>query len=76
MNLEKVFNFIKEKKGYDVPDFYSDIYKIKNNIPLSDNKINYRDTLNLDDVPSLQSLGNLKSVRKDLYIENNPNNKL
>ena len=34
MNLEKVFNFIKEKKGYDVPAFY----KLLNDIPLSDNE--------------------------------------
>ena len=34
MNLKKVFNFIKEKKGYDVPAFY----KLLNDIPLSDNE--------------------------------------
>ena len=34
MNLEKVFNFIKEKKGYDVPA----LYKLLNDIPLSDNE--------------------------------------
>ena len=37
MNLEKVFNFIKEKKGYDVPK----LYELKKNISLSDGEINY-----------------------------------
>ncbi len=38
MNLEKVFNFIKEKKGYSVPT----LYKLLNDIPVSDDeKIEY-----------------------------------
>jgi hypothetical protein len=38
MNLEKVFNFIKEKKGYNVPT----LYKLLNDIPVSDDeKIEY-----------------------------------
>jgi hypothetical protein len=38
MNLEKVFNFIKEKKGYSVPT----LYKLLNDIPVSDDeKIKY-----------------------------------
>ena len=34
MNLEKVFNFIKEKKGYNVPT----LYKLLNDIPLPDDE--------------------------------------
>jgi len=38
MNLEKAFNFIKEKKGYNVPT----LYKLLNDIPVSDDeKIEY-----------------------------------
>ena len=44
MNLEKVFNFIKEKKGYNVPT----LYKLLNDIPLPDDeKTEYINKMNL-----------------------------
>jgi hypothetical protein len=44
MNLEKVFNFIKEKKGYSVPT----LYKLLNDIPVSDDeKTEYINKMNL-----------------------------
>lgn len=44
MNLEKVFNFIKEKKGYNVPT----LYKLLNDIPVSDDeKTEYINKMNL-----------------------------
>lgn len=44
MNLEKVFNFIKEKKGYNVPT----LYKLLNDIPLPDDeKTKYINKMNL-----------------------------
>jgi len=51
MNLEKVFNFIKEKRGYDYPV----IYKLLNGIPLSDDDLNVKDDLDLgySDITSL-----------------------
>ena len=50
MNLEKVFNFIKEKKGYDVPT----LYKLLNDIPLPDDeKTEFINNLNSGEIYNL-----------------------
>ena len=50
MNLKKVFNFIKEKKGYDVPT----LYKLLNDIPLPDDeKTEFINNLNSGEIYNL-----------------------
>ena len=50
MNLEKVFNFIEEKKGYDVPT----LYKLLNDIPLPDDeKTEFINNLNSGEIYNL-----------------------
>jgi hypothetical protein len=63
MNLEKVFNFIKEKRGYDYPV----IYKLLNGIPLSDDELHINGYLDLSglNIPSFPD--NLK-VGGSVYL--------
>ena len=56
MNLEKVFEFIKEKRGYDYPV----IYKLLNGIPLSDDELNVSGDLNLRESKITSLPDNLK----------------
>jgi len=44
MNLKKIFEFLKEKRGYNYPV----IYKLINGIPLTKDELNFKDTLNLE----------------------------
>ncbi len=43
MNLQSVFDFIKEKRGYDYPVEY----KLRNGIELSEDELNYKGELKL-----------------------------
>ena len=47
MNLETVFEFIKEKRGYDIPI----MYKLLNGLPLTDDELEVEDALDLYDTP-------------------------
>lgn len=44
MNLEAVFDFIKEKRGYDYPF----LYKLINSLPLTKNELNVKGNLDLN----------------------------
>ena len=57
MNLEKVFNFIKEKRGYDYP--YK--YKLVNELPLT------KDELYVDEYLVLRD-SNIKRIPDGFYI--------
>ena len=56
MNLEKLFDFIKEKRGYDYPVKY----KLINNIPLSKDELIINGDLDLDGT-------NITSLPDNLY---------
>ena len=79
MNLDKVFNFIKEKKGYEIPSKYilfkktiNIVKKLNNNIPLSDDEINYADGhFDLSET-NITSLGNLTTVEGNLDLRETP----
>lgn len=43
MNLEKVFNFIKDRRGYNIPF----VYKLIKGLPLTEDELNVMDDLNL-----------------------------
>ena len=77
MNLEKVFNFIKEKRGYNIPIRY----KLINGLPLSDDELNIKGNLNLyntniESLPDNLQVGghlylgdsNIKSLPDNLYV--------
>jgi hypothetical protein len=75
MNLETIFEFIKEKRGYEYPV----IYKLLNGLPLTDDELNIEGIavdLRHSDITSLPD--NLKISRDlSLYhskIESLPNN--
>jgi hypothetical protein len=57
MKLEKVFDFIKEKRGYDYP--YK--YKLVNELPLTDDELYVNDYLMLRD-------SNIKRIPDGFYI--------
>ncbi len=57
MNIDKVFEFIKDKRGYDYPFEY----KLLNNIKLSEEDLKIKKTLNL-------SYSNITHLPDDLYI--------
>jgi hypothetical protein len=60
MNLEKVFNFIKEKRGYDYPVKY----KLVNGIELTEDELNIEGNLDL-------SGRNIKSLPDNLHVDGN-----
>ena len=65
MNLEKVFEFIKEKRGYDYPV----IYKLLNGLPLSEDELTIDGDLDLTNTNITSLPDNLK-VGGDLVLEN------
>ena len=65
MNLEKVFNFIKEKRGYDVPLKF----KLINGMPLSEDELNVGGSLYLSHT-NIESLPDNLHVGRDLYLSN------
>ena len=69
MNLEKVFNFIKEKKGYDVPT----LYKLLNDIPLPDDeKTEYINNLDSDGIGNLVSYSTEPDEIKEIIRKYRP----
>jgi hypothetical protein len=87
MNLEKVFNFIKEKRGYNIPI----LYKIITNKPLTEDELvfeggldlSYTDVVSLPDNLHIKGDLNLNNtnfsvipnnlrVEMELYIEDTP----
>ena len=57
MNLEKVFEFIKEKRGYDYPV----IYKLVNGIELTEDELNIEGNLDLHNT-------NITSLPDNLHV--------
>lgn len=63
MNLKKVFNFIKEKRGYNIPLKY----KLINGLPLSEYELNVEGDLLLNYDKKIKSLPNNLNIERDLY---------
>ena len=63
MNLEKVFNFIKQKRGYNYPIKY----KLLNGLPLSDDELYVEGDLDLN-FSKITSLPDNLHVNGYLYI--------
>lgn len=63
MNLDKVFDFIKDKRGYEYPF----LYKLLNDIPLSEDDLNVRGDLTLYD-SNLDTLPNKLTIMGDLLM--------
>lgn len=63
MNLETVFNFIKEKRGYDYPF----VYKLFNGIPLSEDDLHVDGSLYLTNT-NITSLPNNLTIVGDLDL--------
>jgi len=87
MNIEKVFNFIREKRGYEYPF----IFKLVNKLPLSDDELHingylYLNSSNITSLPDnldvvgyldlshtkITSLPDNLYVGTDLYLYNTP----
>lgn len=74
MNIENIFNFIKEKRGYDYPF----VYKVVKGLPLSDDELNIKgdfllrgNNVKLPDnliVSGDLTLGKLNNIPKNLKI--------
>jgi hypothetical protein len=62
MNIDKVFNFIKEKRGYDYPF----IYKLIKGIPLTEDELNIEGILDL-------GYTNITSLPDNLKVEGSIN---
>jgi hypothetical protein len=74
MNLKKVFNFIKEKRGYDYPF----MYKLINRLPLSEDELNVSGNLDLNNT-KITSLPDNFYVSGSVYLNSSnitslPNN--
>lgn len=63
MDLKKVFAFIEEKKGYEIPFRF----KVQSGIPI-ELDVHHKGTLVLSGYKN-ESLGDLKSVEKDLHLD-------
>jgi hypothetical protein len=67
MNLKKIFEFLKEKRGYNYPV----IYKLINGIPLTKDELNFKDTLYLFNT-KITSLPDNLTVGRSLNLINTP----
>jgi hypothetical protein len=67
MNLKKIFEFLKEKRGYNYPV----IYKLINGIPLTKDELNFKDTLDLENT-KITSLPDNLTVGRSLNLINTP----
>lgn len=64
MNLKKIFNFIKEKRGYNEPF----IYKLFNDIPFDKYDLVIKDDLYLSRRDNIPNLPNNLTVTGDLFL--------
>lgn len=67
MNLQSVFNFIKEKRGYDYPIRY----KFINGMVLTDEDLNIDGDLDLS-FTKIKSLPNNLRVERDFFLLKTP----
>lgn len=75
MNIEKVFDFIKEKRGYDYPF----IYKLVKGLPVSEDELNIEGHLRLGDtgvsfLPDNLNVHGFLSLTRLSKITHLPNN--
>lgn len=64
MNLEKVFNFIKDKRGYNAPF----MYKLYNDIPFDKDDLFIKGDLYLSGRNSLPTLPDNLTVTQDFFL--------